>query len=139
MNPEERALARVEHQRDWHDKKAIRNKTRYYLCEIATLASGAMVFVLNVISLMADKYTPWITLLSTILGAIVVLVVGAQRLCRFQENWLSYRTIAEGLVREKQYYHAGVGDYDEANQDRLKTFVIRTEDIVKYGTLLGQP
>ena len=42
--------------------------------------------------------------ISASLAALIVVASGIAKLCKFQENWLSFRTIAEALEREKELY-----------------------------------
>ncbi|MES2924478.1 MAG: DUF4231 domain-containing protein [Verrucomicrobiota bacterium] len=106
---------RVVGQRTWHSTKAAWNKRRYYGVEITTLLAGALIPVVNL----------WIAdprVLSGILGGAIVIAAGIGKLFKFQENWLQFRTLAEALEREEEFYKTGVADYagaDDARRDSL--------------------
>lgn len=118
---------RLEVQLQWHSARATWNKRRFYFAEITTLLAGAAIPVVNL----------WITgsnlsrVLSGILGGVIVVAAGIGKLFKFQENWLQFRTLAEALEREAEYYKTGVADYaaaDEAGRNRL--LVERVENIL---------
>ena len=119
--------SRLEGQIEWHNTKATWNKRRFYCVEIITLLAGAAIPVVNL----------WITgpdlprVLSGILGGVIVVAAGIGKLFKFQENWLLFRTLAEALEREAEYYKNGAADYaaaDEAGRNRL--LVERVENIL---------
>jgi uncharacterized membrane protein len=125
--PFEYLQRRVEKELQWHDSKAARNKHWFYFVEITTLVAGTAIPVVNL----------WFTgpdlsrLLSGILGGVIVVAAGIGKLFKFQENWLQYRTLAEALGREAEFYKTGSADYaaaDEAGRNRL--LVERAENIL---------
>jgi hypothetical protein len=48
---------------------------------------------------------------SASLAALIVVSSSVAKLLKYQENWLSFRAIAEALEREKELYEHEVGDY----------------------------
>lgn len=118
---------RVETQIEWHSAKAVWNKRCFYCAEITTLLAGAAIPVVNL----------WVSgpdlprVLSGILGGVIVVAAGIGKLFKFQENWLQFRTLAEALEREVEFYKTGVADYaaaDKAGRHRL--LVERVENIL---------
>lgn len=125
---------RVDHQASWHSEKAGWNKHWFYGMEIATLASGAIIPIIN---LAADSVlsATWRGLISAILAIIVVLAAGISKLFKFQENWLNYRALAEVLKREKELYLNGVGEYNLPTEpEKNKVLVSRVEDVLASTT-----
>lgn len=60
-----------------------------------------------------------------------MLAIGtaALKTFKFQENWINYRTVSETLKKEKYFYDAGIGGYDETeNAEAL--FVERVESMI---------
>jgi hypothetical protein len=122
---------RLEGQRRWHSKKATWNKRWFYAAEIATLLAGALIPILNV--WVIDD--PWIArVLSSVLGAVVVIAAGVAKLFKFQENWLQYRAIAESLGRERELYAGKVADYAIADDKREALLVERIEALLATTT-----
>jgi hypothetical protein len=122
---------RLEEQAAWHSKRSKRNKKSFYLVEITTLLAGALIPLINIFN-MDDYSRRW---LSGVLASISVVAVGISKLFKFQENWLSFRGVEEGLRREKELYLNGVGEYDlPIDQERLKRLVARVEGTIATTT-----
>lgn len=130
MDKEAQILNRVADQIQWHSITSRKNKKNFHACELITLISGALVYFINTLQIQ-DVYT--VKIVSAIVGALVVIFTGAQKLYKFQEKWINYRNIAEELKREKQFFVADVGEYDQPEEEKLKAFTINTENILQYG------
>ena len=107
----------------WYDNRASRNKQYYQGFQWAAIIISASVPVL-VVS-MPDKFK-WIT---AILSIVLAIATAALKAFKFQENWISYRTIAETLRKEKHYYDAGATEY-AAVEDKEQLFVERVEALI---------
>ena len=125
--PFEYLQRRVATQLQWHNAKAAWNKRCFYCTEITTLLAGTAIPVVNL----------WVTgsdlsrMLSGILGGVIVIAAGIGKLFKFQENWLQFRTLAEALERESEFYKTGVADYAAAGEaGRNRLFVERAENIL---------
>jgi len=70
---------------------------------------GAMIPVINVLGFV-DQQT---RVVSSGLGATIVIVTGLTQLEKFQENWIMYRTTTELLKKEKYFYENEVGEYSD--------------------------
>jgi hypothetical protein len=124
--------SRLDGQAQWHSDKATWNKRSFYAVEIITLVSGALIPVIN---LLGPEWQSWQRVGSTTLAIIVVISTGIGKLLKFQENWLTYRGLAEELKREKEFYLNGVGNYgNEDEPGRQKLLVQRIEDILSTTT-----
>lgn len=119
---------RLEKQREWHSRKASRNKNWHYVTEIVTMGAGAIIPVINILDVSPVKA------ISTALAAVVVVSSAISKLFKFQENWLSFRTLAEALEREKELYQHQVGDYAVAQNLREKLLVERIENMLATTT-----
>ena len=52
------------------------------------------------------------------LAAVIVVLEGVQHLYQFQQNWITYRSTAEGLKHEHYLYLAKAGPYAEGDPHR---------------------
>jgi hypothetical protein len=124
-------LERLEEQIDWHSERARLNKRRYRINEILIIFIGAVIPIVNVLNF-ADLQT---RIISSILGATVVIVTGLTQLEKYQESWIIYRTTTELLKKEKYFYENEVGDYSDLDESkRRKLLVERVESIVSSET-----
>ena len=133
MNPSfEYLQRRLEPQEKWHDERAKLNKRLFYMVEVATLLAGAAIPVIN---LWAVKDAYLAGLLSAVFGGIVVVAAAVGKLFKFHENWLHYRALVEALVREKELYSVGAGDYASVDGDeRNRLLVERVENLIANKT-----
>jgi len=111
---------RLEDQIDWYSRKSRENQ-RFYkwlkLLEIAVAASLPVV---------AAVHSPvWVT---GGLGAVIVVLEGAQHLYQFQEHWITYRSTAEALKHERYLYLAHAAQY--AGDDRHSQLAERLEGLI---------
>ena len=95
--------------------------------------AGAGIPVINVLGSNGDV---WTRVVSAILGAVVLISTGIAKLFKFQDNWLQFRAVAEGLERENELHAQKVGDYainDEAKRNGL--LVERVEALLTTTTM----
>jgi hypothetical protein len=59
----------------------------------------------------------WVRVLTAGLGALVALAEGWQRIARYGETWIAYRTASERMKRERRLYLNGAGSYRELDDD----------------------
>jgi hypothetical protein len=124
-------LERLQEQIKWHSKKARHNKIRYKITEVIIIFIGAIIPVVNVLQF-ADLQT---RIVSSILGATVMIITGLTQLEKYQENWIIYRTTTELLKKEKYFYENEVGEYTDLDElKRRKLLVERVESIVSSET-----
>lgn len=114
---------RYEEQIKWYSDKATHSKRLYQFFQWAVIILSATVPVLILI-------VPEEQQLITV-GISVLLTIGTSGLktFKFQENWISYRTISETLKKEKYFYDAGLDNYSDC-EDRMSTFVERVESLI---------
>jgi len=122
---------RLEEQIQWHSKKARQNKLKFRLYQIIILIGAAIIPIINVASI-GDFQT---RIVSSIIGAIIVVITGLTQLEKYQENWILYRTNSELLKKEKYFFENNVGDYSNPNDlEKNKLLVERVEAIVSAET-----
>ncbi|MEU6377850.1 DUF4231 domain-containing protein [Streptomyces sp. NPDC046909] len=102
---------RLEGQIKWFDDKSVSAQRQFKRLKMATLilAAGLPVAV-------AAGAPDWIVAL---MGALVAVIEGAQQLFKYQENWISYRSVCESLRREDHLYQARAGRYAKADDPDL--------------------
>jgi hypothetical protein len=99
-------------QRDWYGRRASSYKTWTQLLGLAIIGAGAATTFVQV-------FTPatWVPVLTAALGALVALAEGWQRITRYSETWVAYRTASERMKRERRLYVNGVGAYRGLDDD----------------------
>ena len=113
---------RYECQVRWYDKRSSRNKRYSHGFQWTAIIISASVPVL--VTLMPDF--KWITI---VLSIVLAVTTAALKTFKFEENWISYRTVAESLKKEKYYYDAGAIEYATA-EDKKRLFVERVEALI---------
>jgi hypothetical protein len=113
-------------QRRWYSRKAGLYKTRSELLALITIASGSLITFIQVL-----EAAPWMPIVLGAIGVIVAVVAGWQRIARYSETWISYRTAAEGMKRERRLYTHGAGSYRGLpEREAYLTFVEAIEGII---------
>jgi Protein of unknown function (DUF4231) len=127
---------RLQKQIDWHSKKARENKLRFRLCQIIILIASAIIPIINVGSIAETNIANYQTrIISSIIGAIIVVITAITQLEKYQENWILYRTSTELLKKEKYFFENNVGEYSNlGEEERNKLLVERVESIVSAET-----
>ncbi len=114
---------RYEDQVRWYSCKSAQNKRYYHGLQWTAIVISAAVPVMIV--RMPEDFQ-WITVF---LAILLTITTSALKSFKYQENWLSYRTIAETLRKEKHYYSAAANGYATA-ENREKVFIERVESII---------
>ena len=84
----------------------------------------------------------FIPILTGIFGVLVVILKGVEKLFRFQENWITYRTTVEQLKREKILFDTHTSPYD--GPDAFYKFVenfeaaLQNENRIWKGNWMGK-
>lgn len=93
-------------QRRWYSEKAGLFKTRSELLALLTIVLGALITLIQVFGA-----APWVPIVSGSIGAVIAIAAGWQRIARYSETWISYRTASERMKRERRLYTHGAGSY----------------------------
>jgi len=99
-------------QREWYGSRASAYKNWTQLLSLVVIGAGAATSFLQV-------FTPasWVPVLTAGLGALVALAEGWQRIARYGETWIAYRTASERMKRERRLYLNGAGSYRGLDDD----------------------
>ena len=106
----------------WYDKKSSRNKRYSHGFQWAAIIISALVPVLVAL----NPTQRWITIT---LSTVLAIATAALKTFKFEENWISYRTIAELLKKEKYHYDAEAIEYATV-EDKKRLFVERVEALI---------
>ena len=113
-------------QRRWYSEKAGLFKTRSEQLALLTIVLGALITFIQVLG-----PAPWLPIVSGSIGAVVAIAAGWQRIARYSETWVSYRTASERMKRERRLYTHGAGSYRGLpEQEAYLTFVEAIEGII---------
>jgi len=113
-------------QRQWYSKRSSSYKKRTEVFSILIIAAGAATTFVQVLG---NRW--WATILTAALGGLVILTEGWQRIARYGELWISYRTASERMKRELRLYVNGAGDYrNMAEEDAYLHFVENIEAVI---------
>ncbi len=132
MDENEYIEQRLEDQIGYYDRASIRNQWRYKCLKVTEIICAASVPVgIGLAELVGEaQYWPAIFRgLAAVLGASVAIVSGVMAACKYQENWLAYRTTCEMLRHEKHFYETGSGRY-EGVTDRFSLLVRCVEELI---------
>jgi hypothetical protein len=111
---------RLEDQLNWYDRKSGHNQRRYKWLKLLEIAVAAALPVVAAI------HSPvWVT---GGLAAVIVVLEGAQHLYQYHEHWITYRSTAEALKRERYLYLAKAGPY--TGEDRHSQLAERIEGLL---------
>ena len=113
---------RYECQVKWYDKRSSQNKWYSQVFQWTAIIISASIPVL--VASMSDWKWPAI-----VLAIVLAIATAALKTFKFEENWISYRTVAETLKKEKYYYDARATEYATA-EDRKRLFVERVEALI---------
>jgi len=111
---------RYESEIQWYDQKSASNKKLNNLFQILVIVTAA---VLPISAILEYKWP------TVVLSAIVAVCTGILTYCKFEEHWHNYRTTCETLKKEKHFYDARIGDYQD-NNDPEQLFVQRVESLI---------
>jgi len=126
LSPEVYLRDRVDDQMNWYDKKAVFNQKRYKnLKLLEIIVSVSLPFFTGLIA--EGTKIDW-KIVVGIMGVLVAGIEGVLSFQKYQENWLTYRTTAEQLKREKLLFQASAGHYRKSQDFPL--FVLRCEQIM---------
>ena len=113
-------------QRTWYSQRAGLYKTRSELLALLTIVLGVLITFIQVLG-----PAPWLPIVSGSIGAIVAIAAGWQRIARYSETWVSYRTASERMKRERRLYTHGAGSYRGLpEREAYLTFVEAIEGVI---------
>jgi hypothetical protein len=113
-------------QREWYSEHAATSKKWSELLGLLTIVLGALITFIQVLG-----PAPWLPIVSGAIGAVVAIAAGWQRIARYHETWISYRTASERMKRERRLYTHGAASYRGLSEPEAHlTFVEAIEAII---------
>jgi hypothetical protein len=111
----DQTLGRLDDQIRWYDNHSGRQRRAFYLLKVVTIVAAATIPL--VAAILSNCYLS--RLVTSSLGALIVVVEGIQQLFQLQTNWILYRSTCESLKREKYLYLGNAGPYAAAQNPQL--------------------
>jgi len=112
-------------QREWYGKRASVYKNYSQLLALVVIGAGAATSFLQV-------FTPasWVPALTAGFGALVAVAEGWQRIARYGEVWVDFRTASERMKRERRLYRNGAGAYRGLDDDAAYLALVETVEAI---------
>ena len=117
----------LDNQRAWYGDRASKYKKRSQYLAFTVLAAGGLITFIQVFR-PEEAWYRWPTFATCLLGLVVVLAKGLERIGNFEETWLSYRKASERMKREYRLYINGAGDYRTA-EDEEEAYLRFVDDV----------
>ncbi len=122
-------------QERWYDERAGRNKRWTQRLGVTIVLAGAAT---TVVQLWAppppgepDLPVHWSAAVTALLGALVVLAKGVERIWDFDGTWKTYRMASEAMKRERRLYLTAAGPYHDLDDaEAYRSFVERLERVM---------
>jgi hypothetical protein len=127
-------------QRAWYRQRASTYKHRAQLLSIIIITGGALITFFQIFPKEA-----WASVITAGLGGLVAVVEGWQRIARYRETWMAYRTASERMKHERRLFVNAAGRYRGLyDEDAFEQFVESIESIIAeeqqiYWQALGSP
>jgi len=108
---------------EYYESKAMRNKEYCQLFQVVIIVFSVLtpIFLATGLSVLQ--------IIAVMLSGVVAIATSVLGTFKFQENWLSFRTVAESLKREKILYDSKNCEY-ESTEDPEKLFVLKIETLI---------
>jgi hypothetical protein len=95
-------------QREWYSQKAGLLKKRSQALAMFIIAAGAGTAFFQIFG------PHWsVSILTALLGAMISIAEGWQRVARYDETWRAYRVASERMKYERRLYVYGAGEYKD--------------------------
>ncbi len=123
----------LDKQRSWYSEKASKNKKYCQWLGLAVIIAGASTSFVQVWAHGDNnEAVRWVTIVTAMLGVIVVVAKGIERIWDFDGTWLGYRKASEAMKREKRLFVNGAMDYAKYpdNRKAFLLFIERVESII---------
>src|ERR1700674_3221411 len=118
-------LARLDDQIRWYDIHSARQRRAFYSLKVVTVVAAATIPLLAAFLPNGSRNQ----IVTSSLGALIVVIEGIQQLFQLHANWILYRSTCESLKREKYLYLGKAGPYAAA-QDPHALLAERVESII---------
>jgi len=119
------AWARLEDQIGWYDSKSTQCQSWYKGLKLVQISLAVLIPLL---SHLEPVYASWTTSMA---GATIAILEGAQHMNQYSTLWVIYRATAERLKHEKFLFLSGAGPYKgQSEPERLIALAERVEEHV---------
>jgi len=121
---------RTGNQPKWYSLNASKNKNRFQLIGIFIIILGAFIGVIPLLfSSASEPTTPEI--LTAIMGALIVILKGIERISLPEENWRNYRKASEALKRERECYVEAIHPYTSLHEEGAYSLYVKRCILIK--------
>lgn len=119
-------------QQRWYSRRAGRNKQWVQILGFVIVFGGAATAVVQLwVPDPPDTPIHWTTVFTAMLGALVVLAKGIERIWDFDGTWKAYRQASEAMKHERRNYLVGSGAYRGLDDQQAHlAFVERLEQVI---------
>lgn len=121
-------LTEFNEQRTWYSRKSGFFKERSQRIDMAIICLGAMIAVVPMLK--TGTTVHWTAIAASVLGGLVVVCQGLQRVFRYGEIWPEYRLASERMKREWRMFVNGADPYDCADAEARARYVSNLEKII---------
>ncbi len=130
-------LERLEDQLNWYDTKSAGNGRIFKGLKIGTMVISLSIPLFAALSSRSVLLGSVVALVTGALGATIAVLEGIQQIGKYQQNWITYRTTAEALKREKYLFLSEAAHYRGA-EDLRALLAERVEAIISQEHLQWQ-
>ncbi|MFG0317835.1 MAG: DUF4231 domain-containing protein [Planctomycetota bacterium JB042] len=122
-------------QERWYDERAVRNKRWTQRLGVTIVLAGAATAVVQLWAPPPpgepDLPVHWSAAVTALLGALVVLAKGVERIWDLDGTWKTYRLASEAMKRERRLYLTAAGPYrDLDDAEAYRALVERLERVM---------
>lgn len=120
---------RFEETKKYYKKRSKQYGRLFIVLQILVISVGTLIPVINAIY--PSNNIANVLPVSSILGALIVVLSGILGLLKVQEFWLLYTSTLDELEREYELFLHGIGPYNLGDDKRKeRVFISRIEDII---------
>jgi Protein of unknown function (DUF4231) len=102
---------RLDHQIEWYSARSEGNQRRYKTLKITVIILAALIPLLSGLDIPYIAPTGVPKSFLGLLGALIAIIEGLQQVNQHHATWISYRSTAEALKRERFLYLGKAGPY----------------------------
>ncbi|MBN4072713.1 DUF4231 domain-containing protein [Crocinitomix catalasitica] len=129
MNAEEYIKDRLTGQIDWYNRRAGKMQRAYKFWQALKLICALSIPIATLFMEHKEKAVFCWAVTIAVLGALIILIEGLQKLYDFKDLWKKYRLTAEALQSQKVFFQTETGGYAKAKEP-FKLLVARCEQIM---------
>ena len=134
---------RYNDQLTWYSNRASHNKKWHLRYQVTIVALSAIITVTVALGISYPDSIAW-RIVPLVASALVAALTGLQKIFRFHENWVEYRTTAEHLKKEQHYLAFRCGSYTTVASpgqlfvERVEALISRQNTTWSVGTTKSQ-